>query len=234
MPIWKRSELRKEFGLHSAYITTYINRGKLKPFDKAKKYFDDSEPVNREFIEKQQAKKQVEEEEPEEEPEEEMPFGQPGPPPPGEFAEAKPKADTGDALQPPAEMTKAAVEAWRSRLNAEKVKEQVEVLRLQKQRQLGNNLPIGSVEQLVSSLIKNYTDAFKEVAENLLTEFGAVAKLSNEQTARFRDQLYKGLNQAGRKANDQSKADMRNLIEYNKEKREKGESKVNVRNKDTA
>lgn len=230
MPIWKRSEIRHKFDLKSAYITTYINRGKLVPFDKKKQYFDDSEPANKDFIEKQRQRLEAKQAQPEPGPEEDLPFGEASPSPPGNSPTVANQNNSQDALQPPSELSKAAIVAWKERLNAEKVKEQVEVLRLQKQRQLGNNLPIGSVEQLVSSLIKNYTDGFKEVVESVIEEFAAIGKLTNEQTARMRDKLYKGLNQAGRKANDQSKSDMRNLIEYTKEDRQKGESKVNVRN----
>jgi len=82
----------------------------------------------------------------------------------------------------------------------------------------------------LSTMVKTYTEEFKDFAENLLGEFAAIAGLSSEEEARFRDKLYKGLNTSGKKANEEAKRELRNLIKEVEETREKGQSKLNVKN----
>lgn len=242
MPVWRRKELCEKLNLSHGYITTYINRGKLIPSDEKKQYFDTENEINATFINKRlkklEAQEQTESEpeqppepgtdpEPESEPE---PTKETFPPPPKKSAE---KANGHDPLQPPKNWNKQSIAIWKSRLDAEQVRERVEILKLQKQRQLGNHLPVEEVERVIRSLIKNYTDEFKQVAENIVSKFSAIAKISPEMQAKMKEELIKEINLAGKRASDETKNDLKNVVEETKEARGKGESKINVRHDST-
>jgi len=231
MPVWKRKELRQQLGLTSAYITQNVKRGKLVPSDNEAKYFDTEVPENDAFISAITAKVEQPLEESTMEPEQPEESEEPPVPEAPESQEAiQTKEFENNPLQPPSGQNKKALEAWKKRLDAEVVRQRAEVLKVQKERMLGENLPREGVQRVLSTMVKTYTEEFKDFAENLLGEFAAIAGLSSEEEARFRDKLYKGLNTSGKKANEEAKRELRNLIKEVEETREKGQSKLNVKN----
>lgn len=215
----------------SAYITQNVKRGKLVPSDNEAKYFDTEVPENDAFISAITAKVEQPLEESTMEPEQPAESEEPPVPEAPESQEAiQTKEFENNPLQPPSGQNKKALEAWKKRLDAEVVRQRAEVLKVQKERMLGENLPREGVQRVLSTMVKTYTEEFKDFAENLLGEFAAIAGLSSEEEARFRDKLYKGLNTSGKKANEEAKRELRNLIKEVEETREKGQSKLNVKN----
>lgn len=239
MPVWKRKELRKELGFSSAHISTYIKRGKLIPSDSKGTLFDTSVPENAEVIEARQKKIQETESETETQANEEI-----GQEPPDEINEETVSEEipetpgsevqelsemNGYTLDPPRKKTKGKIEAWKKFLEAWQVKEKVEVLQLQKQKILGENLPADAVEMVISQMVKNYLEAFKDAVENLAIEYASTNKLSNEQIAEMRESLINEINSQAQNAVDTSKKEIKNLKKNVSEKRNKGESKTGVR-----
>lgn len=212
--IYTRKELKEILNVKSAYITTYIKRGKLVPKDQKGQKFDLSNPTNRDFIEKRTS------------------ITHPGQDQSAE-AETEEFEDIKDILEPPKNLTAREIEKWKKRLEAAHVREKAEVARLQKEKLLGKNLPYEMVEPMITSLVKNYTDEFKEAAETIVEEFAAISGISTDEQASMKNKLIQGLNEAGKRANKEARKDLKYIVKQVQKQREAGEQVTPNRNSTT-
>jgi hypothetical protein len=231
MPLYTRSQfahlcgLKKETGRQ--YIGTNIKRGKvilsgdyiddgilqnkeflLKELEKNKAEFDDQElfiPAPSPKIQDPQIAKEV--------PIPKIPNVQPPAIPSGKVPNVK------DPSVSPEPISYRTLEAQKKALDIEKIQEEIEILKVKKQKLHGELIPTDLVNVVFAQHFKSVTASFQNGIENLLTELAKKRDLNRNEVGEIRGKMIQILNISINDAIDESRKSVDNIIgEYSETK----------------
>lgn len=230
-----RKELMRDYGISSASISMAIKRGSLIPSDNKKKEFDLSEPKNEAYFEKIKHKKQDQNAE---EPTEQNNVSESDPD--KEAAKAKLTEEERKELEEIEHedlsnlsgkiQTYKQAEFYNKKLEALLKVEKIEQARLRKAQIQGDNLPKEAVEEIISRLIKNFVERFKNAADNIVNQYNAIKHVSNDEAVKMREELVKIVNSESSNASEGAKKEVKNLKREVAESRQRGEAQNMTRN----
>jgi len=228
-----RKEFQELTGVSSQTISVYISRKKLTPIWIGKKiYLDDKDPKNVAFINsrideygKSRKQAQIIKDEakantvfPEIKELSQKPKRYKSP----VFENGLSVPEVGQQKLAFDEMT---IENQKKHLEVEKLKEEIEIKRIQKEKQQGLVIPTDVVINLFSTTFKSFINEFYAASEDLgnITVYGLGGK--REDVVKFRDTLIKTINKASDKSTKAAMKSIDGIIDVYSEKRSRGESK---------
>lgn len=216
MALYKRKEFAEKCGVKKAYLTTYIGRGKVILTGKM---IDDSIPENAYFMKVRTDKIAVEGEK-----------GEPkGPKKPSKILT---EAEVQDTEGSKAEESMKDEEEKRNmynlglekkKLDIEKVKEDIEIAKLKREKLSGELIPTDLVKIIFATHSKSITTGFHQGVENILSQIAKQAGLDREQIAKIRGNLIDIINKGIKTAGTTSRKDLANVVAEYSQKRERGE-----------
>jgi hypothetical protein len=213
MPKFTKAEFASLCGLSTSNITTYISRGKIVMTDEL---IDDSISQNGGFLEKRREALKKEVHEVDETVSTET----------KEVKTDKPKAAKVKELKTDGDIEGSGyhqLEKKKKALDIQKITEEIEILKVKKDKLHGIVIPTELVKMVMSQFSASISTSFKNGAENWLIEISKTAGLNRTQVAEARGKLIKVINNAVNEAVDASKKMVAQIQAEHTEKREVGE-----------
>ena len=108
-------------------------------------------------------------------------------------------------------------------LGLAKVKEDIEIAKLKREKMSGELIPTDLVKVLFASHFKSVTTTFHQAIENLISTISKRNNLDREQVAKIRGELTKIINDAIESSLSLSGKELGNIVDEYSHKRGKGE-----------
>jgi len=191
-----RKQFVEETGISSTHINTYANRGKIVLTRDGQ--IDLANPVNKKFVAHRKARQEVTED---------------------KVAEKKGKSDKGTETL----LAIRELERIKKSLDIQKTTEEVELLKIKKEKALGLVVPVDLTKDLFSRNMKYVVVEFDNATDHILTMVSSKYKLSNDDVASYRGQIKKRINEAIKDAVSQVKKEIDIMVDEFSEKRSAGE-----------
>lgn len=192
---------RKKFvdqtGIRATHINTYAKRGKIVLTNDGK--IDLDNPVNKQFIARRKGLTETAHKTE------------------GQQHSGKTDQET-EALLGIREL-----ERIKKSLDIQKTTEEVELLKIKKEKAQGLVIPLDLTKDLFSRNVKNMVVEFDNAADRILTMIASKHKLSNEDVANYRGHIKKKINEAVDDTIKQTKKEISLIINEFAEKRGAGE-----------
>ncbi len=209
---YKKLEFANVCGLTPGNLYNYIKRGKVI-VDAETDEIDVSLPTNKHFLEKRKARIEANKV--------------------AEYEGERPPAAkiNGVTIVPNPEGTDKHVkkdslfnlEMDQKTLNLEKAKEEIELLKLKKEKAQGIVIPTDQVKMIFAQHSKSVTVAFYNGADNLLMKIAKMKGLNRNELAEIRGELIDIINLAVKESIEESKKGIRNIVMEYSEKKGVGE-----------
>jgi len=119
--------------------------------------------------------------------------------------------------------TLSSIEKQKKALDVKKIAEEIEILKVKKDKLHGTVIPTDMVKDLFSRVVKLMIIEFDNEADNMLTKIAAKAGLSNKDQAYFRGIFKESINKASNSAIDEAKRGVSDIINTYSESRGRGE-----------
>lgn len=110
-------------------------------------------------------------------------------------------------------------------LNIKKKREEIEILKVKKEKLHGVLIPTDLVKVLMAQHYKSVSTAFQHASDNLIMEMSKKKKLNRNEVAELRGHLVKIINKAVNDSIDDSKDNIKNIVSEYSERRGVGERK---------
>jgi len=217
MPIYSRKEFGKQCGVTAAYISVNIKRKKIV-LDKAGNV-DTGNEVNQFFMETRVAVNEGT-----------APKLKPGN---KKKTKAKPKSSKEspviemheeDNIQS-AGTNKYNLDVIAKELEIEKKTEEIELLKIRKEKAKGEVIPTDLVLSVFAQHFKSITNAFYQAADNLAVEMAKEAGKGREMVIKIRGKLVKEVNSAVETSQKESKKELKHIVSEYSMTRGVGEKK---------
>lgn len=221
MALLTKTEFSKLCGMASNGLSVYIKRGKVVLTGD---HVDDSLPENREFIRKRQAKGKISLDN------QDVPVKNPS-----EVVEKKIVTTSfsedddiitdefGDVDTDG--MNYQDLESLNKELDAKKKAEEIQILKIKKDKLHGIVVPTSPVKDLLARLTKSMVVEFSNSIDKIITKIAKRKALNNNEVAEIRAEVIEEINKASDKSIDETKKEVKSIIETFSEKRGKGERK---------
>jgi hypothetical protein len=200
MALLTKQELAVRISKPTNYLSVYITRKKI--ILNENELFDDKNPTNVAFLVKMGALNSVKTDHIETVEAEEVPN-----------TAKLTKKKTNDSAYNEAVMNEAALEKKKKELDIEKKQADIEAVKLKNAITKGELIPFGLMEPLISQNNQSITTAFKNAAYELLSTIEKKHDLSKEAKAEYNGLLVTTINDAIKKAQEQSIRALNTLIE---------------------
>jgi hypothetical protein len=193
MALWKQVELAANIGLSKGHVNVYVQRGKI--ILNKDKYFDTENIVNKDWLEKRQAKQDGR-----------QPADKLNPPQTGsKFKSIEKKNATSDDIEVE---KKVSFFKTSENLKNEKLEEEIKLLKLKIQKEEGRSIPIDFTQRLFELHFKNVSAEFFNVADNYTSIIVSKLNGNRNDLAEFRQVLKKVINESIEEAKKTSKKDL--------------------------
>jgi hypothetical protein len=202
MSLHKPIDFARLCGVRRSTISVNIKRKNLVL--NKNKMIDDSNPVNKIYMDRMLSKK-------------------------GKEPAKVSKENESTAELPPASNTPKkdllSLDKEKKALDIKKIKEEIDLLKIKKAKQEGENIPTVVVKSAFSQHFKSVTTAFKNASNRLVTEISKRKGLTKKEQAEITGKLYFFINEAISEAIEDSKSSIDLIIQEYSEKRGVGERK---------
>lgn len=209
---------RKQFceicTIPSRHLSVLISRGTVVEKDKL---FDDKNDKNASFIKKQQEKQAGNEKEP---------VKKESPPEPIFITEEKEKEISTPGTErknKPVILSQYDLEKKLKEADLEKKEVDIRVALLKEQKLMGEAIPTNLVKNVITVLSKSIVSSFKDGAENLLIQISKRKALTIDEVAELRGLLVNIINSANHKAVEDSKKNIKIIVQEYSSKKSAGE-----------
>ena len=200
-------------GIKTRELSTYVKREKV--IIGANDLIDDTVPENKIFLEKK-----IENKNPDSKNEPAQPVvnnSELAPLPPIDISNLPFDFD------PEKPYTGKELEAILKALDIQKRKEEVDILRIKKEKQMGVVIPTALVKDIFAQQFKSVTAAFHNGADNYLMELSKLKGLNREEMAVMRGKLVEIINKSVDDAVNESKKLIKIIVAEHSDKRDVGE-----------
>jgi len=203
MSLHKRKDFERIAGINSAFLTTYIKRGKIIVNEDG--YIDDSVRENAEFlysrIGESTEKRAV-------------------------ITEPVKKTQSSQVVLKADYRSKFDLETSKKALDIEKTSEEIEILKIKKQKLQGEVIPTELVKVIFKQHSASITTSFKNGIENLILELSKSKNMTRTEVAEIRFRMTDIINEAVLESIGMSKKMIKNIIAEYSEKKDVGEREV--------
>jgi hypothetical protein len=213
MALYNKADFARLCGVTTSYITQNVIRNKIVMTGK---YIDDSISQNWGFLEKRREALKKEVNEVDETTATET----------KEVKTDKAKIPKGKEVKTDADVEGTGLhqlEKKKKALDIQKITEEIEILKVKKDKLHGVVIPTELVKLVMSQFSASIATSFKNGAENWLIEISKIAGLNRTQVAEARGKLIKVINNSVNEAVDNSKKMVAQIQAEHTEKREVGE-----------
>lgn len=222
MPVYKQPEFAQKCGISNAYLSVNKKRGKviISKDEKGNEFVDDSIPENADFLQKclDKAKKKLSEDsrindEIDEEESTQDSINIP---------DASDKLRV-SLLKPIKNDSNYSLDNQKKALDIQKITEEIEILKVKKDKLHGIVIPTDLVKGIIAQLSKSIIVEFKQASDNLLISISKKKGLNRNETAELKGELVQVINKAVDKAVTEAKKGIHSVVEQFSEKRTPGE-----------
>lgn len=212
MALYKRAEFEKLCGITTSNFKTYLDRGKIVMDSNG--MVDDTVEQNRFFLQKR--RERLENSVEIKEKQAETPAKKPV-----KKAKSEPTSDDPESYSKKSDMY--ILETDQKKLQIQKTTEEIELLRIRREKLNGQLIPTDLVKPLFTQLSKSITSSFHEGADAILVIIAKKKGLSREESASFRKDLIGIVNESVRRATKEVSESVKHIVEEYSNKREAGE-----------
>lgn len=191
-----KAEFAKKTGIRTNHIATYVKRGAIVLNKKGE--VDLQQEVNKKFYLDRLERQHV-------------------------GVQTKSNDDTSNGEKSNELLGIRELERIKKSLDIQKTTEEVELLKIKKEKAQGLVIPLDLTKDLFSRNVKNMVVEFDSAADRILTMIASKHKLSNENVANYRGQIKKKINEAVDDTIKQTKKEISLIINEFAEKRAIGE-----------
>jgi hypothetical protein len=223
MALHKRAEFAVLCGITTSNITQYIKRSKLIT---SGDYIDDSIDPNKSFLQKRLEilKDKIHQDEP---PADQEKKSTAKPAREFQYKAPEPRPQIIPNVAPPDSHIKKTtifdLEVDQKTLNIEQTKENIELIKLKKEKAMGLVIPTPQIKVLVAQHSKSITVSFYNAADVILTRLAKKCTISVEDQAALRGELRQSINEAVESAVNTTKKHLKNIVDEYSERRGVGE-----------
>lgn len=107
----------------------------------------------------------------------------------------------------------------------EKISEEIELLKIKKEKLYGEVIPTSMVIDLISRMTKVIVVEYSNTCDKVITRISKKKKLNNDEVSELRAEIIEEINKASQKAKEESNKDIKTIVNTYSEKRGKGERK---------
>jgi hypothetical protein len=202
MALFTKAEFSRACGVSTGYIAMNISRGKITL---SGDYVDDSIRDNSEFLLKcksKAGKKEVTEVEP---------------------VQVKPGTPAKQRQARPLQPENGGLEAAKTSHQIEKLQQEVEILKVKREKLHGQVVKTEDVKVLFSQHTKSILVEYSNSVDKIIVKIAKRKSLTNEEVAEIKKELIEEINLATDRALDETKKNLRNLISEFSQQKEVGE-----------
>lgn len=205
MALMKQAEFAQKCGIKRNYLGVNIKRGKAILNEDG--LIDDSNVINKLFLEKCLAKpKKAENEGISRQNTSDLVATAPEQMTPPKVKKSRAKADDKKIEE------RFDLDSEKKRMEIEKLRRESRMADVQHEKAMGKLVPTDPVRNLFMQTIKAYTMSFKQGAEKILTEFAKKSKLSRNDMAEIRSALLEIINEASEQGIAESKKSVMSIV----------------------
>jgi hypothetical protein len=203
MSLHKRKDFERIAGINSAFLTTYIKRGKIIVNEDG--YIDDSVRENAEFLYSRIGESTEKH---------------------AVITEPVKKTQASQVVLKADYRSKFDLETSKKALDIEKTAEEIEILKIKKQKLQGEVIPTELVKVIFKQHSASITTSFKNGIENLILELSKSKNMTRTEVAEIRFRMTDIINDAVTESIGMSKKMIKNIIAEYSEKKDVGEREV--------
>lgn len=117
----------------------------------------------------------------------------------------------------------SSLEKKKKSLDIEKIQEEIEILRVKKEKMHGIVIPTAMVSDLFSRHTKSLIVEFENSLDKILTQIGKKFKLTNQDISKYRGVIKEEINKAVEDAIEETKSGIHEIVDEFAEQRGRGE-----------
>jgi hypothetical protein len=212
MPKFTKSEFSKHCGISLAYLSMNIKRGKVRLTNGL---IDDSGKDNQLFIEKCKSK-------PQKEPAPAKEGAKKASPTPIPLSSKRLKEpDEPSGLFNPHEP--GGLEAKKTAQQIQKLEQEVAILKVKNEKAQGQVVQIDLVKALFSQHAKFTLVEYSNLSDRMLVRLAKQYSIPNAEVAKLKKEMIEDINASSKKATEQTRMDLANIVNEFSKKKENGE-----------